>query len=176
MNALRRHLHHAAWLACCLAGPPACDTSCEPPPDLPGNQDSASLEPCPALPAGVEPIEGLVTAHASDRFDGLTLTLSTRGLACGEPAAQHGYCGDDERGITIGFKAEQVATGPQLLGPLYIEYEAPDILAVGGGGQANQATVELYEITDACVTGRIVGLEAAGGPFDGGFQAPRCTP
>src|SRR5690606_18916278 len=60
----------------------ACDQPCEPTPDGPGNQDPQSLEPCPPLPDGVEPIEGLAVAHAVDRFGGLTLTLSTRPLAC----------------------------------------------------------------------------------------------
>lgn len=172
----RRHLRHAAWLACCLAGPPACDGSCEPPLDAPGNQDPVSLDPCPPLPAGVDPIEGLVSGHASDRFGGLTLTLSTRPLACGEPAVQHGYCGGDERSITLGFPEEELSLGVHALGPLYVEFEQPGTTSVGGGGQINQATVELYAITEACVTGRIAGLAAADGPFDGGFQAPRCTP
>jgi hypothetical protein len=164
-----------AWLACCLAGPSACDP-CDRPPDHPGNQDSASLEPCPPLPAGIEPIEGLVSGHASDRFDGFTLTLSTRGLACGEPAAQQDYCGDDERGVTLGFPAEEAVPGVHEVRDLYIEFEAPGITSVGGGGRIGDVTVELFEITDACITGRIVGLTDVDGPFDGGFQAPRCTP
>lgn len=177
MSKLRRRLHHAAaWLACC-AGPPGCDTNCDPPPDVSGNQDPTSLEPCPPLPAGVEVIEGLVSARATDRFDGLTVTLSSRPLACGELAAQHGYCGDDERGLTVGFPAAELTAGPHALGhPLYVEFETPGTLSVGGGGDLHEATVELFEITDACVTGRIVGLTEKDGPFDGGFQAPRCTP
>ena len=165
-----------AWLACC-AGPPACDLACEPPPELPGNQDPVSLEPCAPLPDGVEPIAGLVSAHASERFGGLTLTLSSRPLACGEPAAQHGYCQGEDRGLMIGFPADEVGPGPHALGhPLYLEFETPDTLSVGGGGDLREATVELLSITDACVTGRIVGLTEKGGPFDGGFQAPRCSP
>ncbi len=124
----------------------------------------------------MDPIGGLFVAHAADRFDGLTLTLSTRPLACGEPAAQHGYCGDDERGLTLGFPAAEATVGVHLLGPLYMEFETPDSLSVGGGGSLGEATVELFEITEACVTGRIIGLSENGGPFDGGFRAPRCTP
>jgi hypothetical protein len=176
VSKLRRHLHHAAWLACCYAGLPACDT-CEQPPDSAGNQDPASLDPCPPLPAGIEPIEGLVSAHATDRFDGLALTLSTRALACGETAAQHDYCGDDERGVTIGLPAELAVPGlASLAYPVFVEFEAPGIRSVGGGGMIREAQVELLEITDACVTGRIVGFTDVDGPFDGGFQAPRCTP
>jgi hypothetical protein len=175
VNQLRRHLHRAVWLACCLAGPPGCD--CEQPPDLSSNQDPESLAPCPALPAGVEPIEGLYTGQVTDRFDGLTLTLSTRPLACGETAAQHDYCGDDERGVTFGFPAEHAVIGSHFIKhPLHVEFEAPGITSVGGGGSIREAQVELFEITDACVTGRIVGFTDVGGPFDGGFQAPRCTP
>lgn len=160
----------------CFVGPPACDASCDPPPDLPGNQDPASLEPCPPLPAGVEPIEGLVSARVWDRFDGFVLTLSTRALACGEPAVQHGYCGRDELGITLGFRGEHAVPGAHFIEPLYVEFETPELIAGDGGRDIDGATVEIFEITDACVTGRLVGVAAAEGPFDGGFQAPRCTP
>lgn len=136
-----------------------------------------SLEPCAPLPAGIEPIAGLVTARATERFDGLTLTLSTRSLACGEPAAQHGYCGHDDRGLTIGFPADEATVGVHRFGgPIYIELETPDTLSSGGNGGLREATVELLSITNACVTGRVVGLTQDGGPFDGGFQAPRCSP
>lgn len=136
-----------------------------------------SLESCPPLPAGVEPIAGLASTRAAERFGGLTVTLSSRALACGEPAAQHGYCGHDDRGLTVGFTADVLTTGPHPLGhPLYLEFETPDTLSVGGGGDLREATVELFSITNTCVTGRIMGLTEKGGPFDGGFQAPRCSP
>lgn len=136
-----------------------------------------SLEPCPPLPDGVEAIDGLVSARVTDRFEGLDVTLSTRALACGEPAVQHGWCGDDERGLTVGFAAEEATVGVHPLGhPIYVELETPGRSAVGGGGDLREATVELFEITDTCVTGRIVGLVEKDGPFDGGFRAPRCTP
>ena len=57
-----------------------------------------------------------------------------------------------------------------------VEFETPDALVVGGGGEITQASVELFTLSDLCVTGRIVGLTTAGGPFEGGFRAPRCTP
>ncbi len=152
----------------------ACDVTCEHPPDVLGNQDPVSVEMCPPLPPGIEPIDDLLTARASDRFDGLTLTLSTRALACGEPAAQHGYCGDGH-GLTVGLTSEDSVVGSHALGPAYMEFETPDTLSVGGGGSLGEARVELFEITDTCVTGRIIGLASRGGPFDGGFRAPRCS-
>lgn len=163
-------------LAVACAGLLACD--CEPVPDNPGNQDPDSLAACPELPPGVTPIEGLAVAHASDRFDGLVVTLSSRPLACGEPAAQHGYCpSTDDRGLTLGFPGPQATLGVYPLGdPLYVEFETPDLLLTGGGGDLDEAQVEIFAITDECVTGRIVGLVAKDGPFEGGFRAPRCTP
>ncbi|MCA9711809.1 MAG: hypothetical protein KDK70_38590 [Myxococcales bacterium] len=172
MSKLRHILLTAAGMAPWAAAP-ACDP-CEPEPDGPGNQHAASLEPCPALPDGIAPIEGLAVAHAYERFDGLVLTLSSRTLACGDPAAQHDYC-DDGEGVTVGLPAEESTPGLHALGHgVHVEFETPNTLTVGGSFEG--AAVELFEITDSCVTGRIVGLTSHGGPFDGGFQAPRCTP
>ncbi|HLT38047.1 MAG TPA: hypothetical protein VK034_17295 [Enhygromyxa sp.] len=155
----------------------ACD-HCEPTPEGPGNQDPVSLGSCPALPPGVEPIDGLAVAHAVDRFGGLSLTLSSRPLACGEPAVQHGYCPrDGNLGLTVGLPAPQAVVGMYSLGyPLYMEFEAPNISNVGGGGDLREASIEIFEITQTCVTGRVIGLEDKDGPFDGGFQALRCEP
>lgn len=159
-----------------LAGP-ACDV-CEPTPMRPTNQDAESLAACPPLPPDVEPIPDLHVAHASPRFDGVTLTLSTRPLACGEVAAQHGYCpSEDDWGLTLGLPRETLVPGIYALrDPIHIEFETPTQLSVGGGGEIGEAQVELFEVTDSCVTGQIIGLADAGGPFDGGFRAPRCTP
>lgn len=144
----------------------------------PTNQDSESLAGCPPLPPDVEPIPNLYVGHAWTRFGGVTLTLSTRPLACGEPAAQHGYCpSEDDRGLTLGIPSEALSPGPHALrSPIFIEFETPTVMSVGGGGKIGEAQVELFEITDSCVTGRIIGLSEHEGPFDGGFQAPRCTP
>ncbi|MBV1857443.1 MAG: hypothetical protein KUG77_03455 [Nannocystaceae bacterium] len=119
--------------------------------------------------------QGLRSARVSDRFGGLSLTLSTRPLTCGEPAAQHGYC-EEGYGLTLGLSAEDAVVGSHSLdGDIYMEFETPDQLSVGGGGPLGQATVELFEITDTCVTGRVIDLASNGGPFDGGFRAPRCS-
>lgn len=157
---------------------PGCDESCDPMPDLPGNQSTADLEACPELPPGVTPIEGLAVARATDRFGGLVVTMSTRPLACGEPAVQHGYCHrDDHRGLTLGLPAEQLAPASYPLGhPLFLEFETPKGRVVGGGKDLDLASVEIFEVTDTCVTGRIVGLVEQHGPFDGGFRAVRCAP
>lgn len=165
-------------LAVALVAPACDDLLCTPVPDLPGNQSADDLEACPELPPGVAPIEGLAVARASERFDGLVLTMSTRPLACGEPASQHGYCAsDDDRGLTLGLPAEQSAPGTYpLRTPIYVEFETPDASNHGGGGELRLASVELFAVTDTCVTGRIVGLVAQDGPFDGGFRAPRCAP
>lgn len=167
--------HHLCHVLCVVlgAGLAACDM-CEPVPDRPGNQSPVDLEICPPLPGGIERIEGLVSVRAHDRFDGLVLTLSDRALACGEPAAQHGYCSGGE-GLTIGFSEQEAVPGVHPLEyPLFLEFETPDTLSVGGSLRG--ASVELFEVTDSCVTGRLVGVVAGGGPFDGGFQAPRCAP
>src|SRR5690606_23042991 len=60
------------WAGCAaaLAATLACDPHCETPEGA-GNQDPVSLEVCPALPPGVEPIEGLSVAWAERRFGGL---------------------------------------------------------------------------------------------------------
>lgn len=162
--------------ATALASMLACDPFCEPTPKLPGNQDAQSLEVCPPLPPGVEPIEGLSVGHAVDRFGGLALTLSTRPLACGEVAAQHGYCAyNGNYGVTVSLSARQSVVGEQPLAwPVYTEFETPDRISVGGALEG--ATIELFEITDTCVTGRLTGVVDKDGPFDGGFRAPRCEP
>ena len=169
-----------SWAGCAaaFAATLACDPYCEATPEGPGNQDPVSLESCPPLPPGVEPIEGLTVGHVVDRFGGLYLTLSTRPLACGEPAVQHGYCSDDEQlGLSVGFPARQAVVGEHPLGyPLHVEFEAPGTRNVGGGGDIREASVEIFEITDSCVTGRVIGLEDKHGPFDGGFRALRCEP
>ena len=153
-------------------GLPSCD-QCEPQPELPSNQDAVSLEGCPPLPEGVEPIEGLVTGQIFDRFDGMVLTLSDRGLACGEPAAQSGRCGPG-RGLTVGFVEEPTPGVWSFGGTSYIELETPNSITVGAG--LRNASLEFFTVTDTCATGRLVGVEDDGGPFDGGFRAPRCTP
>ncbi|MEZ4453275.1 MAG: hypothetical protein R3B09_27680 [Nannocystaceae bacterium] len=159
-----------------LWGALACDGPCDPSPESPTNQDPASLAECPDLPPGVDPIPGLAVARASPRFGGLMLTLSERALACGEPAAQHDYCGD-ALGLGVGLPAEEVLVGAHSLrSPVYVELERPDLVAVGGASELVNATVELFTVDEHCVTGRIVGLAGVGGPFDGGFRAPRCTP
>lgn len=160
---------------------PACDDLdlfCEPVPALPGNQSADDLEACPELPPGVTPIAGLAVARAVSRFDGLVLTMSTRPLACGEPASQHGYCAsDDDLGLTLGLRAEESVPGTYpLQTPVYVEFETPEARVHGGGSDLELADVELFAVTDTCVTGRIVGLVDQHGPFDGGFRAPRCTP
>ena len=119
-------------------------------------------------------VEGLATGHAYDRFDGLVVTLSDQRLACGDVAVQNDYCGDD-RALTVSFPADEATPGIHSLSyPLYVEFSRDDGATIGGG--APGASVELLEITDTCVTGRIFDFVDAGGPFDGGFRAPRCTP
>lgn len=168
-----RHLPFVVAVAC--AGPAACEGDEDVP--IPTNQIPADLDVvCPELPLDVEPIDGLAVAHAIERFDGLVLTLSSRSLACGEPAAQHDHAFSvNDRGLTIGLPAPQSVVGEHPLSyPLFVEFEMPNELHVGGG--LDDASVEIFAITDECVTGRIIGAVEAGGPFDGGFRAPRCTP
>ncbi len=176
MTTPQRNLARASCAAA-FAATLACDY-CEPTPEGPGNQDPASLEECPPLPPGVEPIDGLSVGHVVDRFGGFYLTLSTRPLACGEPAVEHGYCLDDGNlGLTVGFPARQAVVGQYPLGyPLYVEFEAPGISLAGGGGELREASIEIFEVTDSCVTGRVTGLVDKQGPFDGGFRARRCEP
>jgi hypothetical protein len=49
-----------------------------------------------------------------------------------------------------------------------------------GGAKGPDSTIEIYSVTDECVTGRILRLERGGGSsdvdFTGGFQAVVCTP
>jgi hypothetical protein len=169
-------LRHVPFvLGVAWAGPAACDDDSVP---IPDNQSAADLDAvCPELPPDVEPIPGLTVAHAFERFDGLVVTLSTRALACDEPAAQHDQGSSfQDRGLTLGLPAAQAIVGEHPLShPLFVEFETPDSIQVGGGG-LDGASVEIFAITNECVTGRIVGLVDVGGPFDGGFRAPRCTP
>jgi hypothetical protein len=174
---VKRTPHELLLLLGIVAGAPGCDDDCEPSPVGPGNQDPVSLAACPALPPGVEPIDGLSVVHATDRFGGVVLTLSTRTLACGEVAAQHEYCRGSDRGLTIGLPAELAAVGETTLGhPVFVEFETPDRLSVGANFKVAETSLEIFALTDTCVTGRIAGLAAQGGPFEGGFQAPRCSP
>jgi hypothetical protein len=169
-----RHVPLVLGVAC--AGPLACDGDFVPAPDDPEGAELDGV--CPELPPDVEPIAGLSVAHAVERFGGVTLTLSSRALSCGEPAAQHDRgISVYDRGLTVGLPAEQSMVGQYPLAhPLFIEFEQPGELSVGGGGELGEASIEIFAITDECVTGRIVGLVEVGGPFDGGFRAPRCTP
>ena len=136
-------------------------------------QDTEDL--CPPLPEGVEAIPGLSVSHAYSRFDGTVLTLSSRALACSEPAAQHerhdegpGY------GVTVGLPARLAGVGAhELDAGVHLEFETPELLSLGGPSGAG---IEIFSVTDTCVTGEILGLESVGGPFDGGFRAPRCSP
>jgi len=156
-----------------------CDSVCE---ELPehavGNQAPQDLESCPELPEGVEPIQGLAVARSMERFDGLVLTLSSRPLPCGAPAAQHGFCPNDGgHGLTVGIPARA------LDDPIYdhasdpsrghVEYENDERSSVG---HVRGLMVELFTISDACVTGRIFGLTEHREPLNGGFRAPRCSP
>src|SRR5690606_40358836 len=124
----------------------------------PGNQDPQSLESCPPLPPGVEPIEGLAVGHAVERFGGLALTLSTRPLACGEVAAQHGYCSyNGNLGLTVGLTAEQTVIGEQPLAyPWYEEFETPELMFIVSG--PGDASIQLLVISDSSVAGLVVGL------------------
>ncbi|MBL4688002.1 MAG: hypothetical protein JKY37_25650 [Nannocystaceae bacterium] len=168
MTTIRLYRLQAAALACC-AGLWGCDG--EPEPDGPGNQDRTTLAMCAPLPDGLEPIPGLSVAHVTERFGGLYFTLSSRALACGEAAAQHPYRGDG-RGLSIGLLAEDAEEGlHSLAGRTHIEYETPTNNSVGLAPA--DATIELFEISEDCITGSISGFGDR--PFDGGFQAVRCS-
>lgn len=168
VTTIRRYRLQAAALACC-AGLWGCDG--EPEPDGPGNQDRTSLAVCPPLPEGLEPISGLSVAHVTDRFGGFYFTLSSRALACGEAAAQHPYRGDG-RGLSIGLLAADAEEGlHSLTGRTHVEHESPSQISVGAAPP--NATIELFEISQDCITGSISGF--GGQPFDGGFQALRCA-
>ena len=135
-------------------------------------------ELCPVLPAGVELIPGLVTRSAHERFGGLVITLSTRALACGEPALQHGQ-GGEGLGLTLGLPADMVELGPQPFAHasgIFVEWEGEQSSGAGGHGGFEGGVVELLSISDTCVTGVVRGIVADGGPFEGGFRAPRCEP
>ena len=140
--------------------------------------DSAAIEDlCPALPEGVEMIPGLATQTAHDRFGGLVITLSTRTLACEEPALQNGQRGSG-LGLTLGLPENMVVLGPQPFADasgIFVEWEASQSAGAGGHGGFDQGVVELLSISETCVTGRVSGLADDGGPFDGGFRAPRCA-
>jgi len=155
-----------------------CDPECEEvPEDAVGNQTAEELGSCPALPPGVEAIQGLAVARSMERFDGLLLTVSTRPLPCGLPAAQHGFCPfGGGHGLTVGIPADVLAESTYDLREhpeIHVEYEDPERSSVGviRGG-----TVELFTISDTCVTGRISGLIEGGERLNGGFRAPRCSP
>lgn len=140
--------------------------------------EASADELCPALPDGIEPILGLSTSQAYTRFGGLVVTLSERELACDEPAVQNDSPGPKHSlGLTVSLPEELAVIGTHdFRHPVHIEFETQTTQNVGGGGELGNAMIELFEITDTCVTGRIIGLEQRGGPFDGGFRAPRCSP
>lgn len=172
---MRRRIAYLAVLGSLALG---CDPACEELPETAaGNQAPSELSACPALPPGVEPIPGLAVARSMERFDGLLVTVSTRPLPCGEPAAQHGFCPlNSDYGLTVGIPPEALAETVFDLREhpgVYVESETPEQMVVGV--IAPGATMELFTISDTCVTGRIAGLSGGRERLNGGFQAPRCS-
>lgn len=165
-----------------------------------GNFPHATEERCGALPAGVQPIEGLTTAWAMSRVpvkqsdalfrvatSSLVLRLSDDGVPCeGTMEPQMLGC-PDAWAVDMILRSPAPSPGVFPLPGYGQGYDLSTAARVGGectgeqhAGRFEAGQVEIFSVTDECVVGRLVDtaddLEDAGAPIEGGFVALRCDP
>jgi len=158
---------------------------------------------CTALPDGVTPIAGLMTAWAiaQPSSSSVRLLFADHALACRNPSRsglQPGEpCFDSWRfALTL---------PPELLIPgIYNLSDYSDLdfttavtetapsggcnsgggcsgygTGTAGGAKGPDGTIQIEDVSESCITGRILRLKTGlpdGPDFTGGFQAVRCTP
>jgi hypothetical protein len=175
---------------------------------LPGNTiPEGSQAICGGVPNDVALIENLRTGWAVDQptGSGVRLVFSDRSLACADDE-QASLLADTEKECASGWSFSLLLP-PELLSPG--SYELGEHVGfrntiteaqppgpgcgsscnhggtgggtIPGGGTGLAATLEIYAVSDECITGRLSGLKTgqlAPPPpsWDGAFHAVRCTP
>lgn len=154
---------------------------------------------CPALPDGVPTMNGLTTGWAmSTASSAVRILLSDQTLACREPKMNTvpppGPCTDSWQ-VSFTLPEELQMPGVYNLAEHKVEFmqaatsggkdegcgSQPCVgssTGSAGGGPGPDAVVEIYAITEACITGRIVRFnnDQSGVDYTGAFQAVRCEP
>jgi hypothetical protein len=167
------------------------------------SSDSVHLA-CPDVPSDAPPIAGVKTAWAisSSSSSAIRLLFSDQSLACRDPDWHkspmgnddcikswqfafrlpphyqkpgvydlHDYEADYAEAVTVSLPEQGCGSRPGCTG-----------MAMGsaGGGKGPESTVEIYSVTESCVTGRIHrlsrGVDNSDVDFTGVFQAAVCAP
>jgi hypothetical protein len=165
--------------------------------------DDAFRRACPATPAGATPIAGVKTAWAiKEASGGVRLLFSDQVLACRNPDwihdlsigpecmaswkfaftlppdlqkpgvyDLHGYEADYAESVVTSLPPQGCSSEPSCGGTAS---------GSAGGGKGPESTIEIYDVTDECMTGRIQrldrGVSNSEVDFTGTFQAVLCTP
>ena len=166
---------------------------------LPGNSiPEGSRALCGAVPDESALIGGLETGWAFPvaSSSSVRFVFSTEVLACREPSyggpSPSQACND---GWTIAFTlpSELLTPGVHNLKDYVINFvelvttpttgkgcQAAGCTGGGGGGPKRDVTIEIYTVTDECITGSILqwdsGYISPRIEFTGAFHAVRCTP
>jgi hypothetical protein len=154
---------------------------------------------CTAVPDGETFIQDFRTGWAlGTEGGGVRLVLSSRAVTCRDPnIADTGHSPKDSCtvGWTLAFTVPSELLTPgvhELAGHPIDFFESaefqnpasgcgtPGCSGGGGGGRTRDATLEIYEVSDACITGNIRRWESGWITprleFTGAFHAVRCTP
>jgi len=176
---------------------------------LPGNTiPEGSQAICGGVPNDVALIENLRTGWAVDQASGsgVRLVFSDRSLACADDE-EASLLADTEKECASGWSfslllpAELLSPGIYELAERQVGFRHTMTVAeppgpgcdsscnfggsggglIPGSGTGPGSTLEIYAVSDECITGRLTGLET--GQFappppnwDGAFHAVRCTP
>lgn len=191
------------WLAACaillLGGISESRTSSRATQEQPGNVGPEPSSACPDLPDGVPVIAGLKTAWAiAQPSSSPRLLFSDQALPCRVPKIQAGppseVCADSwQFGFTL--PSELQAPGVHGLANYPVEFAesvthsesnhgcggGPSCSGVStgtaGGALGPDGVVEIYAVTDECISGRILRLSGVtSSDYTGAFQAMRCEP
>jgi hypothetical protein len=158
---------------------------------------------CTALPDGVVPIAGIMTAWAIEQpaSSSIRLVFADHVLACRNPnwlgsQPPSAVCVDSWR-FALTLPPELLKPGIYNLNEYevdFIEQVTANVPARGcnsggctgfgmgtaGGGKGPDGTIQIDDVSESCITGRILRLNTGGSTSDpdltGGFQATRCTP
>ncbi|HMJ52506.1 MAG TPA: hypothetical protein VK540_10535 [Polyangiaceae bacterium] len=195
----------AAGISILLGGASQGKTPASGVPRAPGNPVSeVSSAECPAVPDGVPMIDGLQTAWAIPQpsSSSIRLLFSDQALGCGDPD-WHGPPPPIERDcinswqFALTLPPELQKPGVYDLASYAVDY-ADKVTTVtpgsgcngagctgtgsgsAGGAKGPDATIEIYSVSDACISGRILRLSTGSSnaepDFTGAFSAVICTP
>jgi hypothetical protein len=158
---------------------------------------------CTALPDGVVPIAGIMTAWAIEQpaSSSIRFVFADHVLACRNPnwlgsQPPSAVCVDSWR-FALTLPPELLKPGVYNLNEYevdFVEQVTVNVPARGcnsggcsgfgmgtaGGGKGPDGTIQIDDVSESCITGRILRLNIGGSSSDsdltGGFQATRCTP